>query len=201
MKQIFFITGLPRSRTAWLANFFTTQTAFCRHDALKDGWTAEFLRDRLNVPMDGITHAGDADTALTLHAEELASFFPDARWLFVRNTVERSTASYRKAFPPERPYPGCAPGGNVEQMLAQCQAYYADAFLKVPSANRLELDVCDLAFPQVMHTAWDWLVPGLKWDAERHAMLETFRVQIIAEKIAVAKVPEDWKRETLYATK
>lgn len=30
----FFITGLPRSRTAWFANFFTTGGSFCYHEAL-----------------------------------------------------------------------------------------------------------------------------------------------------------------------
>ena len=30
----FFITGLPRSRTAWLANYFSTGDVFCWHEAM-----------------------------------------------------------------------------------------------------------------------------------------------------------------------
>ena len=39
----FFITGLPRSRTAWLANYFTTGSVLCLHEASYE----EFL-DRKN---------------------------------------------------------------------------------------------------------------------------------------------------------
>ena len=31
----FFITGLPRSRTAWLASFFTGNNSFCYHEILR----------------------------------------------------------------------------------------------------------------------------------------------------------------------
>ena len=30
----FFVTGLPRSRTAWLAKFFTTDAIYCMHEGL-----------------------------------------------------------------------------------------------------------------------------------------------------------------------
>lgn len=35
VKKNFFITGLPRSRTAWLAAYFTDGNVFCYHDGLK----------------------------------------------------------------------------------------------------------------------------------------------------------------------
>ena len=35
VKKNFFITGLPRSRTAWLAAYFTEGNVFCYHDGLK----------------------------------------------------------------------------------------------------------------------------------------------------------------------
>ena len=93
----FFITGLPRSRTAWLANFFTTQTAFCFHDRCKDGWTAAWVEQSLKMVAQGFvpgspparyTHVGDADSGLMLIAPQLVVMFPDARWLFVKNTPQ-----------------------------------------------------------------------------------------------------------------
>jgi len=199
----FFITGLPRSRTAWMANFFTTQTAWCWHDAMKDGWTAEYVRDRLASLPPEIRFAGDADSGLLMHAEELVDFFPAARWLFVRNTPERAAASYRKAFPPERPYPGVSPDTDVEAVMAKAQAYYNQARVLVPASRRLELELDDLAFPHVMRTVWDWLVPGLAWDERRYRMLDTLRVTVMPEKITMAPLPSQttWARETFYAGK
>ena len=49
MKNIFFITGLPRSRTAWLANWFTYGHTFCFHEACRKVGKIEELKDRKSV--------------------------------------------------------------------------------------------------------------------------------------------------------
>ena len=57
----FFITGLPRSRTAWLANFFTTGEVFCYHEALNNYPN----KDALTAAMTGVKfYYGNADSAL-----------------------------------------------------------------------------------------------------------------------------------------
>ena len=53
------ILGLPRSRTAWLANFFTTEKTFCFHEPLAKMYS---YREIESLKTDRIT--GLADTGL-----------------------------------------------------------------------------------------------------------------------------------------
>ena len=56
----FMVVGLPRSGTAWLANWFTTERAMCWHEPL---WTRSL--DELDA-MKGAGMFGIADTQLLL---------------------------------------------------------------------------------------------------------------------------------------
>lgn len=60
----FFITGLPRSRTAWLANFFSTGDVFCWHEAMADIKSKAQYWERLST--ERYTHVGNADCTLYL---------------------------------------------------------------------------------------------------------------------------------------
>jgi hypothetical protein len=61
-QKPFLIIGLPRSRTAWLANYFTNNGVICYHDLLTD------------IPVGGLFKAispkhGNADSALCLYPD------------------------------------------------------------------------------------------------------------------------------------
>lgn len=162
MENTFFITGLPRSRTAWLANWFTAGDAFCFHDASKNGWTAASIAGQLNSVQ--ARFVGDSDSGLLPVASDIVDLFPDARWLFVRNTVERSAASYRRAFPPENPYPGTPSVFDVEKMIEVGWKMYEEAWSAVDPVNRRELRLDELSDCQVMRDCQEWLTPGRPWD-------------------------------------
>lgn len=78
----FFITGLPRSRTAWLANFLTYDDCFCFHEP----W------DRINsledltrlLPLIEKKYVGVSDAAFLLHLPELRKLFPNAPIVIVK---------------------------------------------------------------------------------------------------------------------
>jgi hypothetical protein len=183
MKTPFYITGLPRSRSCWLANFFTTQTSFCLHDACKDGWTAEFIRDTLNaLPTPRV---GDADSGLMMITAKLVEYFPNAHWLFIANTPERAAASYRKWFTPGNEYPGIPAEANIEAIMAQAQTFYPQAWAAVPPSKRMEVAMDDLDQPGVMRACWEWCVPGMPWDEARYQLLDTFCVNILPQKVTV----------------
>ena len=188
MDAPFFITGLPRSRTAWLANFFTTQTAFCLHDACKDGWTAEHIRSEFDTLARHYKQVGDADSGLMLIADELVKLYPAARWVFIRNTPERAARSYRNYFTPGNEYPGVSGEADIEELMLRAAERYEQALLAVPEKQRIELPVDYLDDPALMHVLWHWVVPHLRWNTERWRMLNTFRLNIIPQKITV-KMP------------
>ena len=56
----FYITGLPRSRTAWMSNFFTTDRTFCYHEGVNGCDSIKSYKDRLN--MFQYSHVGDSNT-------------------------------------------------------------------------------------------------------------------------------------------
>lgn len=218
MNAPFFITGLPRSRSAWLANFFTTQNSFCFHDAMKDGWTANHIGALMTgLKLSGYEHYGDADSGLLLVAGELVEMFPQARWLFVNNPPERAAASYRKWFTPGNEYPGVSSAVDIERMMENIWDIYTKARALVPIANKREIAMEMLDQPKVMRDVWDWLTPVVAWDERRYRMLDTMCVNILPHKISVAALPkvesresrlvgtmpphEGWTRDTFYAGK
>lgn len=58
----FFITGLPRSRTAWLANFFSTGDVFCWHEAMAGVGSQDEYWKRMRSPQ--ATYVGNSDCGL-----------------------------------------------------------------------------------------------------------------------------------------
>jgi hypothetical protein len=98
--QKFFVTGLPRSRTCWLANFLTGDDSICLHAGLLSvGADLGRLAERLDS--FGKSFVGDADPSLLTFPvfEHSVKLFPGAKWVFVvRNAVEAHTA-HAKAFP------------------------------------------------------------------------------------------------------
>ena len=54
----FFITGLPRSRTAWMAAFLTDGHVFCHHELLKDCISKQQFYDEMSKPSVGNSDSG-----------------------------------------------------------------------------------------------------------------------------------------------
>ena len=59
----FFVTGLPRSRTAWLAKFFTTGDVYCMHEGLN---LYPDMPSLANAMSGSKKVYGDSDSALCL---------------------------------------------------------------------------------------------------------------------------------------
>ena len=95
MKEHFFITGYPRSRTCWAANLLSTQNSFCWHDGLYGLKRLEDIRLRLEQPEVPIV--GLSDPAILLFWEHLAQWYPQARWVVILRNVEDSYQSMSEA--------------------------------------------------------------------------------------------------------
>lgn len=60
----FFVTGLPRSRTAWFANYFTSGDVFCWHEAMNGITSKDEYYARMSDPRYRLI--GNADSGLYL---------------------------------------------------------------------------------------------------------------------------------------
>lgn len=82
MTRPYFILGTPRSRTAWLSAFLSTQERPCQHEP------SRFLRDQddlLALLRD--PDAAVSDSALTFRWREIRRERPDARIVVVRRPL------------------------------------------------------------------------------------------------------------------
>lgn len=68
----FFIAGLPRSRTTWLANFFTTGEVFCHHEPLQH---IRAVGD-LDLEVPGAVVVGTSDAAIGPIYDRLTQRYP-----------------------------------------------------------------------------------------------------------------------------
>lgn len=83
--QTFFITGLPRSGTAWISNYLSWQNCVCIHDAWKYGspkfWKTKF--ETINPYAAGVS-----DPANVMLFDEINQEFPDAKWVLITRNIE-----------------------------------------------------------------------------------------------------------------
>jgi hypothetical protein len=95
-KQIYFVTGLPRSRTAWFANYLTWADSFCYHDALVGVDGIEAMLDLAN--QTPATKVGFSDPALLFFWPKLMALCPGAKWVVILRDPRAVKASSEAAF-------------------------------------------------------------------------------------------------------
>jgi hypothetical protein len=94
-ENVFFITGLPRSRTAWLANLLTAAGSFCFHDAVLadgslDGAVSVMLERLSRRPHESV---GDSDSGLLFWADLARKRFPDSPFVIIERDPSACLAS------------------------------------------------------------------------------------------------------------
>jgi hypothetical protein len=95
----FFITGLTRSRTAWLANLMTNGVSFCHHGLSKGFDTTSEMIAFLASPT-GYHHLGNSEPGISFEMfKEIDTAFPDARWVVIHRGVTDAYVAQSKAFP------------------------------------------------------------------------------------------------------
>lgn len=97
MSKQFFITGLPRSRTAWFATLFTWGDSLCYHDALcpeiGSVCGTDSLRRLQSKLLTGVRGHSDASNILVWRT--LQKWFPEARWVVIDRVFEEAVHSSR----------------------------------------------------------------------------------------------------------
>jgi len=174
MPKYFFIMGLPRSRTAWLSNWFTHQQSICTHDASR--FTKQGVKTirRILHKADSFTskrqYYGSSDSVNGWWYDELVQKFPDARFAL----IER----------------------NLDEVSDSCLHLFNDPCIKelkalqtVHESLKLESNVKTVAFDRLNHPAvvqdlQRWLTPGIAFDYARFEMLNGLDITINPRKYA-----------------
>jgi hypothetical protein len=155
----FFICSLPRSRTAWLANFLTYGPSYCFHEPMHQVPLAQYPWLLGSV---GTEFAGSSDSVNTLVMEQLIDMFPIAKIVVIKRDIGRVKESLDKIGLPST-------GGWLEKM---------DEAL-----NRLIHVYRPLVIPYVDFDAakiWFYLFPKVPLNRRRLEMLDSMRINVPA---------------------
>lgn len=184
----FFITGFPRSRTAWLANLMTYGESFCWHDVLQHcGDDPVELSEYLShFPDDRITHVGCSDSGIVRHHEAISHLLPNAPWVFIRRPLGDALQSFLSFFR-EHPYQGFPPMNELQAvgLFEQLDAALTRAIDLTPNNLRLVVDYEDLDKLSVCRAIWDHCATG-EFSVARWHLLDQMRINIIPEKVDVS---------------
>ena len=77
----FFVLGLPRSRTAWLANFLTYDDLFCYHEGINGCHSMDEYKQK-------IENCGDSCTGLSFI--DFEPYFPDAKKVIIDTSIDKA---------------------------------------------------------------------------------------------------------------
>lgn len=167
MKNIFFIAGLPRSRTAWLANFLTYGNSFCYHEGLIYCKTLRDLKSLLIGNKAEIV--GNSDSGLCLIGKELKEMFPEAKMVVIARDKYHVRASLDKNFP------GLYQQGWLDRMLEgidEIQDHFKPLIMRYDTLKNRGM--CKMI--------WDYCIPDQEFDFARWKMLDKLNVSVIPER-------------------
>lgn len=194
--KTFFIVGLPRSRTAWLANLLTYGDCFCFHEAINRVSGTQQLPALFEQA--GRTIVGDSDSGVPLMFPEIDLLFPDANYLFVHRDFNEALASTQKFLSEVSPQ-------IILSMFEKLEACLRDMELRLPRARRMSIGFRALDSFGVLD-ALNRFCTGRNFTTaaarDRVRMLTTFRINIISEKvIRIMPAPKRQMAEALLQEK
>ena len=163
--------GLPRSRTAWLANWFTTDRSLCLHDAWRYAQTAEELKAYLlSKAPKGCEYLGTADSGNGARFDELEDTFPAAPFALIERPLNDAIEATSKLAI-------VAPKSELVTRLAELnlQHHYLPG-----GVHRTRYK--DLSDQLEMARLHKHLTPTIPFSFARYALLDQLRVQVHEEK-------------------
>lgn len=162
MKNPFFITGLPRSRTAWLANLFCTDDTVCYHEP----------HESVTALIDGSTdmRIGVADCTLPMKFKAIIEKYPDSRWLYIDRDYSDSMRSFVRY---TKPHVNLL--GRDLKRFFDMHIDYARVVRSDP--RTMVLTYSDLTKSGFVHLAWHHLLPDKPWNQARYEVLNLLNVQ------------------------
>ncbi len=181
VPSMFFVVGLPRSRTAWLANLFTYGPAFCFHDEIVG--IEDMAHLARHVHEEGYEHVGFSDSGNALRAAQLMEAFPHARWIVVSRPRGEALDSFVRYFTANR-YPGMpAPGiGESAEVFRRLDRALRDIARSLPRHQFRSVDFGALEWEEPARGLWEFIAPGAAWSSRRWQLLHGLRINTAAEK-------------------
>jgi hypothetical protein len=178
----FFIVGLPRSRTAWLANFLTNGNSFCHHEAMRTCSNLDELAAKLDDHAN-FAEIGDADPTLCPILPQVIERFPAAKFVFIFRDIHDVAESHKTAFPKLD-----VSLDKMEEWDLKMRQALALLLDTLRPSQKLSLGYEDLNKPELCDKIHRFCL-GRPMNVSRWEMLNGLRVTTIAEKAAATLAP------------
>lgn len=149
----FFVVGLPRSRTAFMANFLTYDGHYCYHEAINGCNTMDEYKEKLG------NFIGDSSTALMIM--DIEKHYPDAPIIKIVGNLDQSIKSSKKIYE------------EVDEEWIEFLDYQLKQMTSGNCLN-IHIDELDACLPHI----WKYLF-GYEVDQERLDMLLNMRVEML----------------------
>ena len=145
----FFILGLPRSRTAWLANFLTFDGNFCYHEGLDGCYTIEEYKDKLGK------NKGDSNTGLMMI--DFENTFPNSKVIIIDSTVTNAVKFTKNVY-----------GTDIKELMLKAKE-------RLDSMKGLHIRIEDIN--DSLKKIWEY-VSTKPFNKERADMLVKLNIQV-----------------------
>jgi len=167
MTKQFFIACLPRTRSTWLANLFTTDHTFCHHEACTGVTLHAYEAMMKDNSFDSV---GDCGSAIINEWVTINKQFPNAKWVFILRNENECVESYNRAFPDNQVT--ISDMEFMEQKMRLCLQAVAPRALCFTFKS---LDSEESLLQMARHI-------GVPLNLSRFLLLKNFRVTKLAEK-------------------
>lgn len=178
MKNNFFIIGLPRTRTSWLANLFTYKDSFCYHEALKFCKTIKDFELLLNHHEEN--NVGNSDCSMISYFDEIIKCFPNAKYVLIErkpSEVVESLLDFQLMDDYEKTE------SWIEELVYKIKEIKSNNSILCVNYNDLnELETC--------RELWEYLIPNEPFNEKRWHFLDELYVNILIGKSYQRMVPE-----------
>lgn len=166
MSTPFLILGLPRSRTAWLANFLTFGNIECEHELSSLRQSPEEMMSHLT---DGLPDAppyyrGAADTYAVMWIDELMDIEPDCPVVTIRRPIEEVEISLGRV--------------GIRGVRKGLEEANSELDRVSRMRNCLSVRYADLDSPATARALQAFVAPGEPFDVRRWQMLDGMNIQI-----------------------
>ena len=158
----FFITGLPRSRTAWLSSFFTGNDFFCYHEVLKISKNFNGAIEKMLNRKE--TYVGNSDSSLSIWASEIDHMLQRSPIVIIERDIDEVTSSLTNLW-------GCDPTRFLDLTLEHLE------ILK-KRYNYISVDYNKLSDKLYLENIWDFCIPNIDFDKDKFEMLKTINISI-----------------------
>jgi len=161
----FFIISLPRTRTAWLANLFTTERTHCYHEYLVHNSLQNMEANFRSVEKE---YVGNSDSLNIGVFNDLRQLFPDAPIVTVERPLMDIQQSVIKAIK------------DVDKNVSWEMLQMGNELLKElkKQDNVLTVQFDNLKDENTIENVWNHCIPTIPPDKQRLSLLQQLKITV-----------------------